>query len=311
MTPEISIILCTHNRADSLGAMLESLCSASMPAGISYELILVDNASTDKTSRIVKDFENCLPIRYLYEARRGKSFAANTGREQVQGELVVFADDDVIATENWLAEMWRASQRWHDAGCFQGRVVNQWDCPVPDWLATRGPFQLRGVTANCDLGDAEQVMQPVKFVGANAAVRLEVLRKVGSFRTDMGPGHPTAGLGEDTDFAMRMEAMKVRCVYVPGAMVIHPVSAERANQAYFRRWALATGRAQAKVYAPVYRQCAWLFGLPRYLVRRYLENRLRQVGYTVLRKKSASFYFKVRSWELEGVFREVRSWKWR
>jgi GT2 family glycosyltransferase len=271
-------------------------------------MIIIDNASTDDTSLVVSKFENRLPIRYFSEKRRGKSFAVNTGCEKVRGELVLFADDDVIVTENWLAEMWRASQRWRDAGCFQGRVLNRWDCSVPDWLATTGSFQLRGVIANGDWGDVERVIRPVKFVGANAAVRLEVLRKVGKFRTDMGPGHPTAGLGEDTDFAVRMESMKVQCVYVPEALVFHPVTLERTNPAYFRRWALASGRAQAKSYAPVYQECAWMFGVPRYLVRRYLENRLRQFGYLILRKKKASFHFKVRSWELEGVFREVRSW---
>jgi GT2 family glycosyltransferase len=307
--PQISILVCTHNRADALSVMLESVCRVKIPAGIYYEFIVVDNASTDETRNLVESFADRLPLRYYFEARKGKSFAVNTGCQLIQGELVVFADDDVIVGENWLTEMWAASRRWRDAGCFQGRVLNRWDCAVPEWLATRGPFQLRGPVANCDLGDIEEVLRPVKFVGANVAVRSEVIRQVGSFRTDMGPGHPTAGLGEDTDFAMRMEAMNVGCVYLPKAVVIHPVPAQRANQAYFRRYAFATGRAQAKTYASVYENCAWLFGMPRYLIRRYLETRLKQLGYTMLRNKTASFHFKVRSWELEGVFREVRSWR--
>ena len=306
--PDVSIIVCTYNRAEALGEMLAGLERQSGLDRLAYEVLVASDGSTDATASVSRRAGATLPLRYLPGQHLGKSATLNRACREARGDLLVFVDDDVVLTETWLSALCEAARRRPDVSVFQGRILNRWDCPVPRWLDVEGPFQLKGVIVNGDFGDEEHPIEPVRFVGANAAVRRAAWVEAGDFRTDVGPGHPTAGLNEDTDLALRLQRLGHRCLYVAGATVYHPVPASRATQRYFRRWATAAGRSEARVFES-YWTSVRLFGMPRYVVRRYLEHRLRQVAYLLRGQRRASFYFKVRSWQLAAALRESRSWR--
>ncbi len=307
MALDISVLVCTYNRASALAEMLDGLTRQTRLEGVTYEVLVVSDGSTDETDDVARQYARTLPLRLLAVPHRGKSAALNAGCRAATGDLVVFVDDDVVLTETWLSELWAASRRRPDVACFQGRVLNRWDCAVPDWLALEGEFQIKGPIVRCDFGANEVPMHPVTFIGANAAVRRTALQSVGEFRTDLGPGAPPAGLGEDTELSLRLARNNFIGLYVPTATVYHPVPADRATQAYFKKWARSAGHAEARIFES-YRTSTQLFGMPRYAIRRYLELRLRQFLFFLSRNHQASFYFKVRSWIVAAVLAEARSW---
>ena len=305
---DASIVVCTYNRARALGEMLASLALQPRPDDLTFEVLVASDGSTDTTALVAQRFQSSLPVRYLPGPHLGKSATLNRACHASRGDLLVFLDDDVVLARRWLSGMVEAARRRPDVSVFQGRILNRWDCPVPGWLDVEGPFQLKGVVVNGDFGAEDHPMAPVRFVGANAAVRRAAWREAGDFRTDIGPGHPTAGLNEDTDLALRLERLGHRCLYLASATVFHPVPAARLTRRYFRRWADAAGRSEARVFES-YWTSARLLGMPRYVVRRYLEHRARQIAHFFRGDRRASFYYKVRSWQLAAALRESRSWR--
>src|SRR5262245_61059320 len=100
----ISIIICTYNRAEDLGNFLLSLAyQKGLNSSVPWEIVVVDNNSSDGTRTVVDDIRKSkgLNLRYLFEEQQGKSFAMNTGVAQAQGDILAFSDDDVIADPSW------------------------------------------------------------------------------------------------------------------------------------------------------------------------------------------------------------------
>src|SRR5579863_5799453 len=128
----ISVVVCTYNRARSLGKTLESVVAQSLPQGVEWEIIVVDNNSKDSTRQVVEEFQSRYKgrFRYLLEERQGVSFARNTGIRESIGEVLAFIDDDETAAPGWLQNLTANlfSGEWAGAG---GPIVSQWDRPRP------------------------------------------------------------------------------------------------------------------------------------------------------------------------------------
>ena len=149
----ITVILCTFNGCRSLGKTLNSLAAATLPEGVEWEVLVVDNNSTDQTREVVEDFCRRFPgrFRYLFEARPGKSFALNSGCREARGDVVAFVDDDVIVAPTWLQNLTGAlhNGEWAGAG---GRTTLQWPSSLPPWLSIEGP-NVRHYLGDFDQGD--------------------------------------------------------------------------------------------------------------------------------------------------------------
>ena len=106
MYTPISIIICTRNRAESLKGTLDSLNSTYIPYKYKAELIVVDNGSTDGTANVVRaaNLKNFI-VNYLNEGRKGQSNARNTGIAHSSGQIIIFIDDDVHVSSNWLEQI--------------------------------------------------------------------------------------------------------------------------------------------------------------------------------------------------------------
>ena len=123
---DISVVLATYNRASSLQVTLESLLALVSPAGLSWELLVVDNNSTDLTRLNVEKFAAIakFPVRYVFERKQGRSAALNTGIVDARGEIVAFTDDDVILHRDWLVNLNRTFDEF-DCAAVAGRVLPQ------------------------------------------------------------------------------------------------------------------------------------------------------------------------------------------
>src|SRR5205809_1380614 len=112
--PDISIVVCTQNRAEMLRGALASLYDLDAD-GFSYEIVVIDNGSTDATPEVIAaaEAESRNPLRRIYEPEKGIVSARNRGIREARGRWIAFFDDDQIANSKWLAELYRGANAKH------------------------------------------------------------------------------------------------------------------------------------------------------------------------------------------------------
>lgn len=272
----ITVAVCTHNRAGRLSETLEPMLRMEVPGWLDWELLVVDNGSTDDTRRAVRRFAATSDgrVRYFWEPRLGLSRARNAAVGAARGEIVAFTDDDVIPEANWLAALAEAF-RDHDCAGAGGRVLARWEFEPPDWWEATA-HELDAAIVSFDPGGGPRELDMAPF-GANMAFRREMFDRHGGFRTDLGRRGSQLMSGEDTEFGRRLLEAGERIRYVPEATVHHPVSRERATKAYFRRWYFEFGRTVVRrdglpAAAPR------ILGIPRYLFRELCAELLKAAG---------------------------------
>ena len=133
--PKISVLVCTYNRCQNLGGAIESIAAQSLPPSLQWEIVVVDNNSSDQTRQVVEDFGRRCPghFRYLFEPRQGKSHALNTGIKEARGDIIAFIDDDVT-----VEPMWRRSAQTGRCGCTPTAVATPRPTALPPRSAPDG-----------------------------------------------------------------------------------------------------------------------------------------------------------------------------
>ena len=263
---EVSIIICTYNRCESLKTTLESLLNVVVPENSTYEIIVVDNNSRDSTRDVATYYgqRGKLPIRYLFEPQQGKMYAVNRGINAAQGRIVVFTDDDVLFEPRWLKALLEAFEQYDCIG-VGGKVVAKWDFPKPNWLADPSMEKIiNGPIVSHDLGDVSRpyMLSGMRVpVGANMAFRREAFERCGLFSVDLDRKGKLLLGGGDSEFCERLLNNGEMLVYCGGAVIYHPVEPHRATKRYFRRWKWWAGRSAALMEAGN-NPCKTLFGVP-------------------------------------------------
>jgi glucosyl-dolichyl phosphate glucuronosyltransferase len=273
----ISVIIATYNRYESLQKTLDSLLQQNDPGTFDYEIIIVDNKSTDKTKELVLDYISKFNnrLRYAFEPQQGLSNARNKGISEAKGEIIAFTDDDVTVEQNWLSSLVECFNKY-DCDGIGGRVLPIYPENTPLWVR-QNPVQIAGVVVIYDQGvtacPADETIE--RFIGANCAFKKNVFKDCGLYRTDLGAGTPIM-LGEDDEFYFRLLHNKKKLYYCPQAIIRHPVDLNRLSFKKTAIWHMALGRYQA------YRQIEqgrdkfiFYFGAPRYLFRDIIVNFLK------------------------------------
>jgi cellulose synthase/poly-beta-1,6-N-acetylglucosamine synthase-like glycosyltransferase len=249
---DVTVLICTRNRRRLLIETLESLACMSVPAGWRCEVLIVDNASTDDTRQSVLDRIPSYPLslRYLCEPTPGKSNAMNTGIAAANGTVLACTDDDVRVTVNWLQT---ACQPLLDDRCEHtytgGPVRPIWSGPCPDWFP-RTASNLWGTIAILDYGPQPFVFEDQHKVplGANFAIRRDLIERVGGFVPALGRSTTRTMLGQELpELFRRARAAGARGLYVPEMEVFHHIPAGRLTPSYCRRWWFGKGVSRARV----------------------------------------------------------------
>ena len=265
---DVSIVLATYNRAASLQVTLESFSSLVCPSGLTWELLVVDNNSTDYTPEVVEKFARTVvfPVEYIFEKEQGRSAALNAGIAEAKGEIVVFTDDDVILHGDWIANLKRTFDEFNCAA-VAGKVIPQWNHPKPEWLEMDGHFAV----TNFDLGDVIKEIT-IPPLGANSAFRKDIFEKYGLFRLDLGVrGSKHTITCDDTEFGERVIRGGEKIVYCPTAIVYHPVDPSRTTKKYFLSWYYYNGVSLTRTTGLPSEGVFWS-GVPRRLYRELFTN---------------------------------------
>lgn len=253
---DVTVILCTYNRCGDLAVALENIAASQMPASVAWEVLVVDNNSTDQTHDVVEGFECRFPgrFRYIFEGRPGKSHALNTAIAESRGKVLAFVDDDVTMDPTWLhnltAELHEG--KWAGAG---GRILPPEGFTPPRWLPM-SEFAI--LCAHFDLGDQPSELNRPPY-GGNMAFRKSIFEKHGGFRLDLGPRPNSQIRNEDTEFGRRLLKAGERLRYEPSAVVHHPVVSSRVTQSYFFSCWFDYGRAMIREYG----ERPDVYGIPR------------------------------------------------
>ncbi|MDD4280521.1 glycosyltransferase [Candidatus Sumerlaeota bacterium] len=228
--PDISVVIAFYNRLDLLDRCLQSVLSQELPDGKSFEVIAVDNGSTDGTRERLAEYGDS--IRLLDCATRGPSAARNTGIRAAQGDVVVFTDSDAVPEPNWLrnlTEPFGDSQTIGTGGRIEALV---WERGVEMWFQMAGMLNQR----KCFEGI---LCFPPYFATANTAWRRETLQAVGGFNEDIW-------WSEDCDLGWRIREKGGSIVYVDAAVIRH---AHRNTIIGFMRQSMGYGEAAVRVFA--------------------------------------------------------------
>ena len=239
---KISVAICTWNRSRLLKQTLESIAATNRSSIDSWELIVVDNNSTDNTREVVTGFSDRLPIIYVQETEQGLSASRNRAIESVTGDLIVWTDNDVIVDANWLRAYQSAANRYPDSAFFGGVIRPVFESPCPAWLEETWQ-KCKGVYAVRDLGKKEFEFQPNQFpYGANFAVRANVQRQ---FRFDTSIGRVSGGLvgEEEIEMLRRVTAAGHVGTWIPSAKLQHFIPNDRVTPEYVRNYFIGQGIA--------------------------------------------------------------------
>ncbi len=236
---QVSVIVPSYNRSESLKDTLQGL--GRQKTSLHYEIIVVDNNSTDGTKEVVREFQGNFkaPLYYLFESRQGISYARNAGMRKARGELIAFLDDDTLPSPEWLTSFWRCFQE-EEADLVAGKVELLWFSERPEWLSEI----LMKPLVTLDYGEKRfQIHAKEKrILGANFAFRRSLADRVGFFREDLGRrGNSLIG-GEDSEWFGRLIQEKAKVFYEPQAQVFHKVLGEKITEEYILRWFLDIGR---------------------------------------------------------------------
>ena len=243
---DISVIVCTYNRAASLDRLLSSMIKLDAPGTNRWELIVVDNNGNDNTKAIVEHYSDVLPIRYLFEGRQGKSHALNTALENAVGDLIVYTDDDVTVTPTWLSRYAQAARNNAHCSWFGGTILPVWPNGEPRWfrISDNRSF-FRGYFVWYEISDTprEYTDDDVLPWGASMATRKHPILLRPGFRVDVGPTgtERSKGEGEDTDMIHRLRQAGQRGFYAQDAVCHHHLDPIRLRILSFFRYGIARG----------------------------------------------------------------------
>ena len=274
---DVSLIICTFNRCQSLRQTLESVCDLNIPKGLEWELLVVDNNSQDATREACEAFTGRLPLRHLFEPLQGASRARNCAIAKAQAPLLFFSDDDVTFDRNWFVNLWQAVKKHPEISIFAGRIMGVWEEGAPGWLKENARSMLRLVSAHLDLGEAEQVIDKIDKGpwGANMALRKSLLGDEFRFsphfgRVGQATMHVRAG---ETEMIQRLYRLGHKGLYVGKAIVYHRNPAAHATERYVFSYFRGAGKTEIRLMGRPPEGKLWL-GAPRYFWLKVVKHAL-------------------------------------
>lgn len=303
-SPAITLLVCTYNRAEDLRELLGTAIDQDTNGAFDYEIVVVDNNSTDATRRVVDDFAGSGRVRYIFEARQGKSYALNTGLGASRGDLYVIVDDDFILPRDWVKQIVHAFRDRPDLSFVSGKVLPRWMGPVPSWL---GPEHWSAI-ALADYGDEAFEADANRQVCLLAcAFRRADVIAAGGYEGRLGVSASRIGGVEDLEILQRLWAAGRKGLYLPGLAFQHKVQPSRLTMAYHRRWHTDHGRSYAQLRDAGFEQSSGrLWDVPLHVFRGLASALVRWAAFQLRGRRDDAFLEETRVRFLLGFIAERR-----
>jgi glycosyltransferase involved in cell wall biosynthesis len=264
----ITVLMATYNGSKTLAPVLKAYGEMAAPRG-GWKLVIVDNGSTDDTRAVVTGFMASLPITLLSEPRKGKNAALNTGLRHIEGDLVVFTDDDVLPDKGWLAELRSAADEHPLYFIFGGPVFPHWERPPDEWILSWVP--LPPTYAISDDQDEGPVDNHTVY-GPNMAVRSSIFQNGYKFNEEIGPNRKKYAQGSETELLMRLGRAGFKAWHCRKATVRHMIRSHQMEKDWVLKRAIRFGRGQYRL-GWEYAGCrSTVFGLPKPIYLRLLRS---------------------------------------
>ena len=236
---KISIAICTYNRANYLTNALKSLSNQNLNPD-AYEIIIVDNNSSDETAEVSRNFIEQNPdlnVSYYKEIQQGLSFARNRAILESKYDIITFVDDDAIASENFLTSIMRFFQTHTEADALGGKIIPVYEDgkEEPPWLSK----YIWGLVTKVDYGEKVKIFPPSKYPnGCNMSFRKEKLLEVGLFNAELKLR------GDDKDIFTKLKMINAKIYYVPDIFVYHNVDDYRLTKSFIRKLSIVIGNSE-------------------------------------------------------------------
>lgn len=288
---DISVIICSYNRSQNLPECFACLSKQLIKTPIQWEVLLVDNNSSDKTKLVTEDIINnsTLNIRYIFEPEQGLSAARNKGIDEAKGTYLIFIDDDIRVTENWLQSIFSTFKQY-DCDAVGGRIHIESLATLPKWISP----DMYGFLGHQDFGNNPHQMDGMKEFpfGGNMAIHRRVIDLIGNF--DVKMGRKGTGLikeelfkGEETDFFHRLSTTGGILYYHPSALVFHKILPHQLTKRFFLILHNNAGILKAKLDQTNYKRN--LFGIPLFLFPQFFRSISRYLHQTISEGSNKSF----------------------
>jgi glycosyltransferase involved in cell wall biosynthesis len=233
MQIKVSIVVCTYNRPDYVSRAIESLAYQTLDRNL-YEILVVDNGNDRSARSSVEMMRKVFPnLYYHYSSEPGLSIARNLGIRHATGEYIAFLDDDAVACREWLAAIVASFESSEPAPAIVcGPVAPIWESPRPAWLKD----QSLGIYSVLNWSSSSRPLKPAEWVvGANFAVRKDILDTHGPFDTHLGRKGSSLLSGEETALCHRIRSVGHYIQYDPAVAVQHHIHKERLTKKWFYR----------------------------------------------------------------------------
>jgi glycosyltransferase involved in cell wall biosynthesis len=230
--PQIAAIICTHNRDNYLGAAIDSLIAQECD---DFEILVVDNGSTDSTKAVVESRLSHPRLKYVYESVLGLSVARNTGAKETTSPILAYLDDDAEASPQWLSVLLEAYNNNEKLAIAGGKVTLIWPDGImpPKWISS----DMAAGLGAYDLGESIVYIDNPNLTprGLNYSMRRAFLEQIGGF--DANLGRVGKKLLSNEELYMTELALKNgwQVAYLPDALAAHNVAPERVKPDWFLR----------------------------------------------------------------------------
>lgn len=240
----ISLVICTYNRDKYIYQTLKKISANKFPTD-KYEIILVDNNSTDDTSNLCKQFETENPninYKYFLELNQGLSYARNRGIKESSGSLIVFLDDDSFVDNDYLQNLSSYIESYSDMAAFGGRISPLYESgSEPFWM---NPW-LYSLVSAIDKGSEVLEFNGKSYpIGANMGFTRECIEKCGDFNVKLGRSGKNFIGGEEKDIFERIKSQGFKIYYFPKTHVHHVIPESRTTLEYIRKAAVGIGKSE-------------------------------------------------------------------
>lgn len=238
---KFTIAICTYNRAKIIEKSLDAALNQSMASRF-YEILVVDNNSTDNTKQIVKKYmlENS-NLRLVSEPIQGLSHARNRAYKEARNKIIVYVDDDAVLGPDYLMCLENLFNEEKKVGAVGGPVSVGWLEPVPSWYEPGLDIWYNYL----NLSLVRRVIKyPKIFYGTNMAFFVSVLKQVNGFSPNLGRTKENLADSEEAEIILRIEKLGLKIFYDPELCVIHYITKDRLDKGYLRKKAQEHGRSQ-------------------------------------------------------------------